>query len=148
MPRYVVDASVATKWYFEEEHSTDAARLLSETAFDLLAPDLIRVEVAAAAWKRVVRAEIEAGKAEEIFGELIAVPLELTPTVDLVSAALAIALQVRRSVYDSIYLAHAIRSGAPLVTGDRKLFDAIKAGPLSAHVAWIGDLPPSSNVTS
>jgi predicted nucleic acid-binding protein len=127
MPRYVVDASVAAKWYFEEEHSAEAARLLAEDTFDLLAPDFIRLEVAAA-WKRVIRAEIEPEKAEEILRELGNVPIELVPTVDLVASALTIALQVRRTVYDSIYLAHAIQSGAPLLTGDRKLFEALKDG--------------------
>ena len=141
MPRYVVDASVAAKWYFEEEHSGEAARLLTEDAFDLLAPDFIRLEVAATAWKRVVRGEIVPDKAEEILRELGNVPIDLVSTTDLVSSALTIALQVRRSVYDSVYLAHAIQSGAALLTGDRKFFDAIKAGPLAAHIAWIGDLP-------
>jgi len=141
MPRYVVDASVAAKWYFEEEHSAEAARLLAADTFDLLAPDFIRLEVAAAAWKRVIRAEIEPEKAEEILRELGNVPIELVPTVDLIPSALTIALQVRRTVYDSIYLAHAIQSGAPLLSGDRKLFDALKDGPFSPHIAWIGDLP-------
>ena len=39
---------------------------------------------------------------------------------------------------------HRVGQGAvgkgPLLTGDRKLFDAIKVGPLSPHIAWIGDL--------
>jgi predicted nucleic acid-binding protein len=147
MPRYVVDASVATKWYFEEEHSAEAARLLPEPAFELLAPDFIRVEVAAAAWKRVIRAEIEPDKAEEILRELTAAPIDLMQTIELVPGALRVALQVRRSVYDSIYLEHAIRSRVPLLTADRKFFDAIKAGPLSAHIAWIGDLPEPSAAT-
>jgi predicted nucleic acid-binding protein len=36
----VVDASAAAKWYFEEEYSEDAARLLSDQ-HSLLAPDLL-----------------------------------------------------------------------------------------------------------
>jgi predicted nucleic acid-binding protein len=102
MPRHVVDASVAAKWYFEEEHSAEAARLLAENAFDLLAPDFIRVDVAAVAWKRVIRGEIEPEKAEEILRELGGVPIELAPTVDLVSSALGVALRVRETIYDSI----------------------------------------------
>jgi len=140
MPQYVVDASVAAKWYFEEEHSAEAARLLAEEDFELLAPDFIRLEVAAVAWKRVIRNEITPEKAEEIMGEIGKVPIGLAPAVDLVSAALNTALKVRRSVYDSVYLTHAIQSGALLLTGDRKLYDAIKAGDLAAHIAWIGDL--------
>jgi len=140
MPRYVVDASVAAKWYFEEEHSTEAARLLAQDDVELLAPDFIRIEVAAVAWKRVIRNEITAEKAEEIVDELGRVPIDLVPTVDLVAAALQTALRVRRSVYDSVYLTYAVQAGAALLTGDRKLYDAIKAGELAAHIAWIGDL--------
>ena len=100
MPQYVVDASVAAKWYFEEEHSAEAARLLAEDEFDLV------------------------------------------PTVDLVASALHTALQVRRSVYDSVYLTYAVQAGALLLTGDRKFYDAIKAGELARPIAWIGDLAP------
>ena len=60
--------------------------------------------------------------------------------VDLVAAALQTAVRVRRSVYDSVYLAYAVQAGAVLLTGDRKLYDAIKVGELAAHIAWIGDL--------
>ena len=49
-------------------------------------------------------------------------------------------MKVRRSVYDSVYLAHAVQSDAPLLTGDRKLFAAIRAGELADRIAWIGDL--------
>jgi len=140
MPRYVVAASVAAKWYFEEEHSTRAALLLAEERFDLVAPDFIRIEVAAVAWKRVIRGEIESAKADSIVSELVGVPMDMEPAVDLLAAAMRVAFQTRRSVYDAIYLALAIESGNPLITGDRKLFEAIKAGPFAAHVVWIGDL--------
>jgi predicted nucleic acid-binding protein len=109
MPRYVVDASVAAKWYFDEEHSAPAARLLADDRFDLLAPDFVCIEVAAVAWKRVIRAEIEAEKAESVVRELLSVPLNLEPAVELVPAALGIALQTRRPVYDAIYLALAVQ---------------------------------------
>jgi predicted nucleic acid-binding protein len=140
MPQYVVDASVAAKWYFEEEHSAEAARLLTDDDVELLAPDFIRLEVAAVAWKRVIRNEITPAKAEEIAGELARAPIDLAPSVDLVAATLHTALPVRRSVYDSVYLTYAVQAGALLLTGDRKFYDAIKAGELAPHIAWIGDL--------
>lgn len=92
--------------------------------------------------KRAIRNEITPAKAEEIADELAKVPIDLAPTVDLVSAALHTALQVRRSVYDSVYLTLAAQAGALLLTGDRKLYDAIKAGNLASYIAWIGDLAP------
>ena len=92
------------------------------------------------AWKRVIRGEIEPAKAESIVSELLGVPMDMEPAVELVAAAMKIALQTRRSVYDAIYLALAIASGSPLVTGDRKLFEVINVGPFAAQIVWIGDL--------
>jgi predicted nucleic acid-binding protein len=90
--------------------------------------------------KRAIRRDIHAQKAESIVDELLSVPIHLEPAVELVPAALRIALQTQRTVYDSIYLALAVQSGHPLLTGDRKLFDAINAGPLAPHIRWIGDV--------
>ncbi len=89
-----------------------------------------------------MRSEITSEKAEEIIGELQKVPLNLTPTVDFVASALKTSLKVRRSVYDSVYLTYAVHADALLLTGDRKFYDAIKAGDLAAHIAWIGELAP------
>ena len=141
MPRYVVDASAAAKWYFTEDHSENAQRLLDDDSIELLAPDFIYIEVAAVAWKRRCKEEIEEERAMEIVTELADVPFSIDSATALVPSALRIAMQTRRSLYDCLYLALAVRSGAALVTGDRKFFDAIKAGPLSAHISWLGDLP-------
>lgn len=43
MTRYVVDASVAIKWFLPEVHSEPASRLLREERY-LLVPDLIWAE--------------------------------------------------------------------------------------------------------
>jgi predicted nucleic acid-binding protein len=44
MRRYVVDASVAVKWFVPEIHSAEALRLLSSDC-ELLAPDLLPSEL-------------------------------------------------------------------------------------------------------
>ena len=48
--RFVVDASVAIKWFVPEIHAEAARRLLRE-GITLLAPDLIWAEVANALWR-------------------------------------------------------------------------------------------------
>jgi predicted nucleic acid-binding protein len=55
--RYVVDASVAVKWYLPEPESDAAGRLL-DPEHDLIAPDLLFAEVGNALWKRWRRGEI------------------------------------------------------------------------------------------
>jgi predicted nucleic acid-binding protein len=50
----IVDASVALKWFVEEEGSSDAADLIAASN-PRLAPDLIIPEVLNAAWKAFSR---------------------------------------------------------------------------------------------
>ena len=136
--RYVVDASVVAKWYFQEEHS-DRADALLEQSNEILAPDILLVEVAALAWQRARRGEINEATADRIVAELRKVPLDLRPTAELVSAALPLALQKGITLFDGFYIALAVQSGCPLITADRHLYDALRTDPLAEHALWIGD---------
>lgn len=141
MSRVVVDASVAIKWYLPEPHSADAERLLSG-GFQLLAPDLLFPEVGNILWKRVMKSEIPVQKAQLIMRALEALPLTLRPTSVLAENAMTVACGLKRSFYDSLYLALAMMADCRLVTADRKLFDAVKdATPIRKHMLWVGDLP-------
>jgi predicted nucleic acid-binding protein len=140
--RYVVDASVAARWYFPEPLAERADALLEQRS-EILAPDILLVEIAQLAWKRVRSGEIGEPTADRIVAELRKVPFELKPTAELVTAALPLALHHGFTLTDAFYLALAVQSGCPLVTADRKLYDALRAGPLAEHVLWLGDLPPA-----
>jgi len=137
--RYVVDASVAAKWYFQEEHS-DRADILLEREGELLAPGLLVVEIATLVWKRARRGEVSEAVADRIVAALRQVPLEIRPTAELVTAALPLALHGGLTLHDAFYAALAVKSGCPLVTADRKLYDVLRGGHLADHALWIGDL--------
>ena len=137
--RYVVDASVVAQWYLPAEHSA-AAELLLLRDLELLAPDLLLVEVAAIAWGHVRRGALDAATAERILAELRQVPLTLRPVPELTPEALALALRTGRPVAECLYLTLAVQGSCPLVTADRELHDALAASPLAGHVLWIGDL--------
>lgn len=141
MSGYVVDASVALKWYLPEPHSERARRLRDNSAgFD--APDLLYAEVGSALWKRVRRAEITSGEAAEIAAALSRMPIDAHPARLLGSAALQIACATGLTVYDSLYAATALLTERPLVTADRRFHEvARRAKPLRDRVLWIGDLP-------
>jgi predicted nucleic acid-binding protein len=69
----VVDASVASKWFFPEVGSREAEALLV-SAPGLAAPDLIVAEVVNVAWKRAHRGEItpeQAAAAAEGIGSMV-----------------------------------------------------------------------------
>jgi len=137
MNSYVVDAGIIAAAYFQEEHAVAAQAILSSAA-SLVAPDLIYAEVANVVWKRHGRGEIDAQEASALVADLIALPLEITPALSLVTSALELALRTGRTVYDSLYLALAINHKSILITTDRKLVRSLERTPLAKHVAWIG----------
>jgi predicted nucleic acid-binding protein len=139
--RYVVDASVAAKWYFREEHS-DRADALLEQRNEILAPGLLMIEIATLVWKRARRGEISEATADRIVTELRKVPLEIRSTAELATAALPLAQTHGMTLYDAFYAALAIQTGSPLITADRKLYDVLRGGPLADHALWIGDFSP------
>ena len=57
MNRFVVDASVAIKWWVPEVHSADALRYL-DPDIGREAPDLLLAEAGNILWKKVNRGEL------------------------------------------------------------------------------------------
>lgn len=140
MRRYVVDASVAAQWYFPEEHTEIAESLLEIAKIELVAPDLLQVEIAALLHERIRRGEIDPGTAERILEALGKAPVDLKPAADLAKHALTLMLREGLGLYDAFYVALAMQAGCPLVTADPRLVDLLQDGPLARHVVWIGDL--------
>lgn len=140
MRRFVVDASVAAQWYFPEEHTELAESLLQVAKIELVAPDLLHVEMAALVRERVRREEIDESTAERILAALRKVPLDLKSASELAQEALTLSLRERISLYDAFYLALGIQAGCPVLTADARLRDHLRDGPLGQHVVWIGDL--------
>jgi predicted nucleic acid-binding protein len=138
MRQFVVDASVAVKWYLPEPLSDRAEAVLAD-AGTLLAPDCLYLEVASVLWQRVLRGEIDAPTAGQIVTELRKVPFELRHATELVSDALALAVESGCTLDDSLYLALALQAGCPVITADRPLYDILKDGPLGAHMLWLED---------
>ncbi len=133
---FVVDASVAVKWFLPEIHAEAASRVLSG-GHNLLVPDLVFPEVGNILWKRVRAGEVTPEEAEVVMQTLGALPLAVHPSWPLVLPALEIAVQTQRTVYDSLYLALAVREDAALVTADERLYNALQGTPLAAHLRWV-----------
>jgi predicted nucleic acid-binding protein len=139
--RFVVDASVAVKWYLPEPHDDCAARLRHEGT-DLGAPDLLYAEIANALWKRVRRGELTAAAAGRIVEAVSRLPIEVYPCRMLSGAALQIARSTGLTVYDCLYLATALLTGGVLATADRRLYEAARRkAPLRGNVLWVEDIP-------
>jgi predicted nucleic acid-binding protein len=136
---YVVDASVALKWYLPEIHADLALDLLKGNQL-LAVPDLLYAEVGNILWKRVRRGDITEEDATEIFQDMGSLPLIWHPLWPLSVVALEIACRTGRTFYDSLYLALAVQENVPVVTADRRLYNALQGGTMAAFILWIEDL--------
>ncbi len=138
--KYVVDASVAVKWYVPEIHSAAAEGLL-DPAHDLHAPDPIVPEFGNILWKKIGRGELTVAQARKIVEAFIAVPLFKYPASPLLEPAFEGATQSTQTVYDWTYLALAVALDCAMVTADEKFYLALESGPLARHLCWVADIP-------
>jgi predicted nucleic acid-binding protein len=138
---YVIDASVVVKWFLPEPHWEAAARLRFSPALSLEAPDLLLLEVANALWKQVTRGNLELPTALRAIEALAEVPIQWSGAEKLFAEAFRLGAQTKRSIYDCTYLALALQTGNPLVTADRRFYDALQNGPFAPKVLWIEEIP-------
>ncbi len=135
----IVDANVVIKWHVTEVHSDAALRLLRDDAPVLHVPDLVFPEVGNILGKKIRRSDLTEEKARGIARLVTVAPLVVHASTPLWEAALEIAVRIGRTVYDSLYVALAVQMDSRLVTADEKLYNALKHGPLGAHILWIED---------
>ena len=140
MTAYVIDASVAVKWFFPEEHSEECRKLLS-TANELLVPDHIWSEVGNVIWKRFRRNEISADEALETVTDILQMPVVEISSQGFLKLAVEIAVAVGITVYDALHLALALTRGCLLTTADQKLINQLAGTsfePVVRHVSQLG----------
>jgi predicted nucleic acid-binding protein len=124
----VVDASVVLKWFVPEAGSDAASRLLASED-RLEAPDLLFAEIANAIWKKVVRGQLTRAESQLLVRDIEKIAVDTTPCRALANDAHAIALITSRSVYDSMYVALALRRDTRVITADERFFHALQAFP-------------------
>lgn len=128
---YVIDASVALKWFLTEEDSQGADALFDaflRSRAELLAPDVLLLEVANALWKQTALLKLlRSEEAISIFHDFIALPLNLQPSNPLASRALNLAVKFQHPVYDMLYCALAIENDCEFVTADTVLVSRLSS---------------------
>jgi predicted nucleic acid-binding protein len=128
----IVDASIAAKWFFEEEGSARALQLREEP--DLTAPDFILLEVHHAMWKRMARLETEKVAVQRVQSALRIAISRLAPSEALAEAAGKLSLGQNLAIYDCLYLALAAETEGRLVTADQRQFSAARRLRLAAEL--------------
>ena len=142
MTSYVVDASVAAKWFLPaagEPHTEQSLRLLRDytsASLGMIVPDLFWPEVGNILWKASRRhGRMSLRSAETAIVEMGKLTIPTFSSMPLLSDAFAIAAAFDRTVYDAVYVALAVSAGAPLLTADERLANALAA---RFPVRWIG----------
>lgn len=139
---YIVDASIAIKWFLPEIHSEYALRL--QGIPDLYAPDFMLLECSNILIKKVRRDELEKSVADDIQQVLLQVPITFTPWQDLLVESAEVAHGTYRSLYDCLYLVLAQRLGGKMVTADKKFYEALVSDEIwGRHLLWIEGLLPA-----
>lgn len=139
----VIDASVAIKWYVPEVHHEAALRLLAQQqqgGLHFHVPDLFLAETGNILWKKLRSQELTPGDLRAITRALWTVPKTIYPTSVLLLAALELAAELDRTVYDCLYLALAGALNCPLVTADLKLYRALRHTPWRGLLTWVSEV--------
>lgn len=139
MTPLVVDVGIVVKWLLPELHSLPARRVLAD-GNDLLAPDLLWVELGNVLWKKSRTGELTAEEARDLLQDLKRFPINTIPSFGLIGPALDIATRFGRSVYDCLYLALAMSRHCQVVTSDRRLYAGLKRSPLAPCLLWVEDV--------
>ena len=139
--RFVIDASVAAKWFLPDEpFSATALELLrgaTAGTAELIVPDLFFSECGNILWEAARRHRLSAEDtlaAIRIMGDLQTLTV---PASGLLERTLEIARSYDRTFYDSLYIAVAVQQQTHFVTADEKLANATAA---YLPVKWIGSL--------
>ena len=134
----VVDASVAAKWFLIEP-DTEAALGLLSGGDTIVAPSILRTEVAGAILRRHRQDAMDEPKARvalNAWSSMLANGLvSLVPDADVLERAVNIAVKTRHPLHDCLYLAVAASMETELVTADTRLYDR---GAKVARVVLLG----------
>lgn len=134
MSIFVVDASVVVKWFVPEIHS-DAARRLLVLPHEYLAPDLLFAETANTIWKKVRREELTVEEGQQLVADIGQIAVETVACRALADDAHALANATGRTVYDSMYVALAVRLDTRVITADDRLEAALRRVPaVAGHI--------------
>jgi predicted nucleic acid-binding protein len=126
----VVDASVAVKWFLEEQDSDRVAHLLHGQQA-LCAPQIIFLEVFSAFCKRARVGSLKKATAKKLCDRWFLggqdIFAEIFPPALFIQQAYTIALEYNHALPDCFYLAVALQEHLPLLTFDVRLAHIAKA---------------------
>jgi len=122
---FVVDASVALAWCFEDEANAHTEAVLDLLADDTaIVPSLWELEVSNVLLLGERRRRLTESQTTRFVALLGQLPILVDSASTDMAAAIALGRQYTMTAYDAAYLALAQREGVPLASLDRKLREA------------------------
>jgi predicted nucleic acid-binding protein len=115
----VVDSSVALQWLLDEPDG-DASLSVLTISDELIAPDVLLVEVGNVLGKKVRAREISAEQAIDGLAFVTTRVPRLDGVRSLVARALELSIELSHPLYDCMFLATALEHACKLVTRDDK----------------------------
>lgn len=141
MKGIVVDASVALKWYLDDEdHGQKAMNLLTRYVadeIDILAPSLLEYEVVNGLIIAQRRGRIKEEKVLSAIEGFASLGITMTNLASCYSRVIHFCRTYSRSAYDASYMAAADKEGMPLITADDGFYNAVKKD--LKWIKWLGD---------
>ena len=134
----VIDASVACKWFFEENLSAEA-RALAESDAVFSAPDMILAECANVAWRRVSGGSVPEEHARAFLESLPQWFEFLVSSEQLHKVAFDMACALNHPVYDCQYLALAEREDSRMITADRAFIGRVRHSRWKNRIESLGE---------
>jgi predicted nucleic acid-binding protein len=119
--RFVLDCSVAVKWYVPEVLSDVADDLLAEIRAGkvrVVAPDSIFAEMGHALRRHLLAGRLLGDECDLLMARFVATPIPTVPTRRLAEDAMRLTVAEKRPFYDALYVALAIREDLRVLTVD------------------------------
>lgn len=119
---YIVDASVVAEFLITGPYTPNTQAFFKGalTGDSFTVPELALSECTNVIWKAVRFRGMPPALAMQALQDLKALPLKRVPTKSALNSALAIGLKHNLAIYDSLYIALALRSKQAFITLDTK----------------------------
>ena len=125
----VLDTSALVRLYLPDGPVPEGTEAALEGAWRgdevLLIPELALAEVAQVLLKKERAGLLSAEEAKGVLEEILTLPLHVVGQADLMLSAASLARRLNLTIYDALFLALALKRGAPLLTGDQEMSAAL-----------------------
>ncbi|GAC1475290.1 MAG: type II toxin-antitoxin system VapC family toxin [Isosphaeraceae bacterium] len=131
--RYVLDSSVAVKWFLAEQDSDKAISVRDDFArgvHELLSPDVFPAEAAHAITRAERQLRITQAERKSHFRDMLSTLPALYAHLPLLPRAYELSSQARIGVYDCLYVALAERERCEVLTADDRMKRSLPGGPI------------------